>query len=77
MQNKKHSFLESIFQTVIGLGTSILIQLILYPLMGIPVTFTQNVIITIVFFIVSIIRGYLIRRYFNNKQTSKNIKQMK
>lgn len=65
MQTKKQSIIESIFQTLIGLLTSILIQLIIYPAMGIPVTFTQNLIITAVFFIVSIIRGYFIRRLFN------------
>lgn len=67
MQNKKHSFIESLTQTFIGLGTSIAIQVVLYPLMGIPVTLFQNVIITIVFFVVSIIRGYFVRRLFNKK----------
>lgn len=67
MQTKKHSIIESITQTIIGLGTSILIQVILYPIMGIPVTFSQNLIITTVFFIVSIIRGYFVRRYFSKK----------
>jgi uncharacterized membrane protein YbhN (UPF0104 family) len=64
-QTKRKSFFESIVQTLIGLLTSILIQFILYPLMGIPVTIFQNIIITLVFFIVSIIRGYLVRRLFN------------
>jgi len=64
-QSKKLTLIESISQTVIGLGTSILIQVILYPLMGIPVTFKQNLIITAVFFVVSIVRGYFIRRLFN------------
>jgi len=64
-QTKHKSLVESIVQTIIGLGTSILIQVILYPIMGIPVTFAQNIIITLVFFFVSIIRGYLVRRYFN------------
>lgn len=67
-QTKKNSIIESIIQTLIGLITSILIQLILYPLLNIPVTFNQNLIITIVFFIVSILRGYIVRRIFNNKQ---------
>jgi uncharacterized membrane protein YbhN (UPF0104 family) len=67
MQTKKQSFLESVTQTVIGLITSIIIQLFLYPAMGIPVTFFQNIIITTVFFIVSILRGYVIRRYFTKK----------
>lgn len=63
-QTKQKSLIESITQTMIGLGTSILIQVILYPIMGIPVTLFQNVIITIVFFVVSIIRGYFVRRIF-------------
>jgi len=64
-QSKQKSLIESTFQTVIGLGTSIVLQMILYPMMGIPVTFSQNLIITAVFFIVSIVRGYLARRIFN------------
>lgn len=67
MQTKKISFIESLTQTIIGLIISILIQIILYPLLNIPVTFSQNLIITAVFFTVSIIRGYVIRRLFTNK----------
>jgi uncharacterized protein YacL len=67
MQNKRQSFIESVVQTMIGLITSFLIQIVIYPLMNIPVTLTQNVIITMVFFIVSILRGYLIRRWFNKR----------
>jgi hypothetical protein len=67
-QTKKHSIIESITQTLIGLLTSILVQVVLYPLLDIPVSFKQNLIITAVFFIVSIIRGYVVRRYFNSKK---------
>ena len=63
-QTKRKSLIESVVQTIIGLGTSILIQIILYPIMGIPVTFSQNLIITLVFFTVSIVRGYFVRRIF-------------
>ena len=63
-QSPKKSLIESITQTVIGLGTSILIQVILYPLMGIPVSIGQNIIITLVFFVVSILRGFIVRRIF-------------
>ena len=70
-QTKKNSIIEAIIQTLIGLITSILIQLILYPLLNIPVSFNQNLIITIVFFIVSILRGYIVRRIFNSKQNGK------
>ena len=65
MQSKKHSTLESLTNTIVGLLTSFLIQLVIYPLLNIPVTLNQNIIITIVFFVVSFLRGYLIRRVFN------------
>lgn len=66
-QTKKQSMVESVTQTIIGLLTSFLIQVVLYTFLGIPVTFTQNLIITAVFFAVSIIRGYFVRRIFNKK----------
>jgi hypothetical protein len=64
-QSKKHSLIESIINVMIGMIISFLIQLVLYPMLNIPVTFSQNIIITLVFFIASFIRGYLIRRFFN------------
>jgi hypothetical protein len=64
-QSKKHSVYESIANVLIGLLISIITQMILYPILGIPVSFNQNLMITGVFFIVSFIRGYLIRRFFN------------
>ena len=64
-QKKTHSLIEAISGTVIGLVTSFIIQLIIYPLMDIPVSIGQNIIITSVFFTVSILRSYLVRRLFN------------
>jgi len=63
-QSKQKSLIESTVQTIIGLATSIVLQVVLYPILGIPVSFTQNLIITAVFFIVSILRGYCVRRIF-------------
>jgi len=64
-QSKTESIIEAITQTIVGLGISFIIQLILYPFLDIPVTLEQNAIITSVFFTASIIRGYVIRRIFN------------
>ena len=64
-QTKKKSALETVVQTVTGLVISMLIQLVIYPAMGIPVTLGQNVIITAVFFTASLVRGYAVRRLFN------------
>ena len=64
-QKNKHSFIEATAGTVIGLLTSFLIQVVIYPILEIPVSIGQNIIITAVFFIASILRGYLVRRLFN------------
>lgn len=64
MQTKRNSIIEAITNTVVGLGVSFLIQIIIYPTLGIPVTLGQNIIITLVFFVASIIRGYILRRVF-------------
>lgn len=66
MQNKKTSFIESIIQTFTGLIISFIIQLIIYPSLNIEVSINQNIIITLIFTIASILRGYIIRRIFNN-----------
>jgi hypothetical protein len=67
-QSKRDSLIESIVQTVVGLGVSVALQAVLYPIMGIPVTFRQNLIITAVFFMASLLRGYLLRRLFNKSR---------
>lgn len=65
MQSKKMSIIETLTGIILGLVTSFLIQIIIYPLLGIKVSLNQNVLITIVFFIASFIRSYLVRRLFN------------
>jgi hypothetical protein len=65
MQSRKFSLIESIASTVIGFLVSLLIQVIIYPVMSIPVSLNQNLIITSIFTIASILRGYLVRRLFN------------
>jgi len=65
MQNKRYSLIESITNTLTGLFVSFGIQLIIYPLLNIPVRLSQNIVITMVFTFASIVRGYIIRRIFN------------
>lgn len=65
MQKRKHSLIEAITNTAAGFIVSFLIQIVIYPIMDIPVRFSQNIIITCVFTLASILRGYIIRRIFN------------
>jgi len=65
IQSKKYSLIEAISNTIIGLITSFIIQIIIYPLLNIEVSIGQNILITFIFFTASIIRGYFVRRLFN------------
>jgi len=64
-QSKNQSVIESLTNVVVGLLTSFGIQRIMFPLLSIDVSINQNIIITGVYFVVSFLRGYLIRRLFN------------
>ncbi len=65
MQSNANSMIESLVNVVVGIATSMLLQWTIYPLLEIPVTLPQNLIITSSFVALSFIRGYVIRRIFN------------
>lgn len=65
MQSKTGSLIEAVCGTVIGLVLSFCAQIVIYPAMGVPITIKQNIMITFIFFCISIVRGYLVRRLFN------------
>ena len=64
-QTKRQSLIESASGTIIGLVFSFIIQVIMYPILEIPVSINQSLLLTSIFFIASIVRGYFVRRLFN------------
>ena len=66
-QSKKKSAIETTVNTVVGIVVSFCIQLIVYPLMGLEVTISQNIFLLFIFVSASWIRSYVIRRAFNNE----------
>jgi hypothetical protein len=66
-QSKRNSILESITNTLTGLLTTLIFSPLIYGLVGIKYTFSQLGLATILFTILSIARGYVIRRFFNKK----------
>lgn len=67
IQTKQESFIESLTQTAIGFLVSLFTWycILWTELFDITVTFADNLVITGIFTVVSIIRGYLIRRFYN------------
>jgi len=70
MQTKKQSLLESAANIAIGYSIALVSQLVIFPLVGVQATLGQNIKIGILFTVVSFVRSYLIRRYFNKKASN-------
>ena len=63
-QTRSMSLVESIANTGAGFLVSLLIQITLFSLMAIETTTTQNLTMSGVFTLASLVRGYLMRRLF-------------
>lgn len=64
-QRKIHSFLEALTNTAIGWIVSFVFWItVVRPLFGIETTMAENVHITNLFTVISILRGYLVRRWY-------------
>jgi len=68
-QTKKQSLYESIINILIGYFTALASQLIVFPMFDIKVPISDNLLIGLWFTIISLIRSYLLRRYFNKRLT--------
>lgn len=64
-QSRRSSLAESLISVAIGFCVSVAITAIVMPAYGHDVTFGQNLQITLIFTVASIVRGYAIRRFFN------------
>ena len=64
-QSKLESFIETCLNTAIGYVVALLSQIVVFPMVGIHVPFSTNLEIGAWFTLISIARGYIIRRWFN------------
>ncbi|MBV7268394.1 DUF7220 family protein [Winogradskyella luteola] len=69
-QTKKQSLKEAVTNTAVGFVISYLSTFAIFPLVGFHSNPSKNLVITIYFTIISILRSYVIRRWFNNKVQS-------
>lgn len=65
-QTRWGSFLEANLNTFVGFAGSMLVwEFVVKPLWGFTTSTGDNLLITCIFTVWSIVRGYCIRRYFN------------
>lgn len=63
-QSRRSSAVEAIISVSTGFAVSLAASPIVYPLFGHAFTLTQNIGITLVFTVLSLLRSYLVRRFF-------------
>lgn len=66
MQTKLNSLRESLVNILIGYIVAISSQLLIFPLFGVNIPLTDNLLIGVFFTVVSLARSYTIRRWFNH-----------
>jgi hypothetical protein len=64
-QSRTMSAFEAIANIVVGYFVALFAQLLIFPLFGLSVYFADNVVIGMLFSVVSLARSYLLRRLFN------------
>lgn len=69
-QSKLESLVETVINTTIGYVVALISQLLVFPIVGIHVPFSTNLEIGAWFTVISVGRGYVIRRWFNARLKS-------
>ncbi len=63
-QSRLMSLVESLVNVLVGYGVAVATQMAVFPLFGLAVTVTENLLIGLIFTVVSIVRSYALRRSF-------------
>lgn len=65
-QSRRMSLVESITNVVVGLLVSVLFLELVLPLWGVQLAVSSNVVISLLFTVISLARSYLLRRLFES-----------
>jgi len=63
-QSRMMSLVESLANVLVGYVVAVATQMLVFPLFGLAVTVTENLLIGLIFTAVSIVRSYALRRSF-------------
>jgi hypothetical protein len=63
-QSRLMSLVEATANVVVGYGLAVLTQMLVFPMFGVRTTLGQNMVLGVVFTVVSIVRSYMLRRLF-------------
>ena len=64
VQSRRMALLEAGVNVVVGYGLAVLVQLLIFPVLGLRVSLGEGMIIGLVFTTVSMAQGYMLRSLF-------------
>lgn len=64
-QTRRGSAVEAVANVLIGYGIAVAAQVAIFPLFGVNLPLHDNLAIGALFTVVSLVRGYALRRLFN------------
>ena len=65
-QSRWMSFAEAVVNVVVGYGVAVVTQMLVLPLFGIRASVSDNLIIGVIFTMVSLVRSFTLRRVFES-----------
>ena len=68
MQSKKDSSIETLTSVFVGWLIGVILNMLVLPLFDYNITVIDSLWVSLIFTVVSVIRGYVIRRFFNSKE---------
>ena len=68
MQSKSESMIETLTSVFVGWLIGVILNLTILPLFDYNITVVDSLWVSLIFTAVSVVRGYIIRRWFNSKE---------
>ncbi len=65
-QSRWMSFAEAVVNVVVGYGVAVLTQMLVFPLFGMRASVSDNLLIGVIFTMVSLVRSFTLRRVFES-----------
>ena len=65
-QSKRWSLIEAATNTIVGYALAVTTQFAVFPLFGLQVGVIENLGLGLIFTVVSVLRGYALRRVFEH-----------
>jgi len=72
MQTRRQSMFEAIINILVGFSINMVLNFSVFPLFGWHISLSQNLALGAVYTVVSIIRSYCLRRFFNKAHALKH-----